>query len=336
MVNVAFVAPHLIETTSRFLEAAARLPGVDLALITTEPADRVPVQLGEYLAAHWRVDDALDPRQIADAVQGLGVRQGPVHRVIGVHGALQVPLAQVREHLGIEGNDVATAHNFRDGARGESLLRVAGVPSARHGVTEGSFDSVLVNGTLVWRSVTHYLRNVWTQPAVLMPGDIGRGEYAELEETALVALKALGLNTGMTHLGWSRRPDGTIAVSEVALHPPGAGICSMLCHAHDFDIYGGWAGLVVYGSFDPPRRASSVGTVFLRGQGTGVVRRVCGLDTVLDELGSVVVGSRLPQPGQLSSSGDEGDGYVMVRHDDTTVVTEALRRLANDVRVELG
>jgi hypothetical protein len=406
MVRVAFVAPYLLETTMRFVEAAARLPGVQLALITTEPAARVPERLRNYLAAHWRVHDGLDPRQVAEAVQGLGGQDGPVQRVIGVLEQLQVPLAQVREHLGIEGIDVATAHNFRDKAQMKSVLRAAGVPCAQHRLVdsaaaaigfadevgfplvvkppagagakstfrlddaddlrvwlqaappapdrvalieefltgeEGSFDSVMVNGTLVWHSVSHYLptplevlRNPWIQWAVLMPRDIARPEYAELGATARTALQALGLNTGLTHMEWFRRPDHTIAVSEVAVRPPGGVISSMLCYAHDFDLYTGWAQLVVYGSFDPPQRQWSVGTVFLRGQGTGIVRGVHGLDGLPDELGSTVVESRLPQPGQMSSSSYVGDGHIIVRHPDTAVVTEALRRLVNGVRIELG
>lgn len=405
MVSVAFLAPYLLETTSRFVEAAARLPGVQLALITTEPADRVPERLREYLAAHWRIDDALDPRQIADAVQGLGAKHGPVQRVIGVLEQLEVPLAQVREHFGIEGIDVATAHKVRDKAQMRSVLRAAGVPCTRHRLAdsataasgfanevgfplvvtpaagggakstfrlddaedlrvwleasppapgpvalleesltgdEGSFDSVMVNGSLVWHSISNYLPTPlevpypWIQRAVLMPRDMERPEYGLIRATALSALRALGLSTGLTHLEWFRRPDGTLAVSGVAMRPPGVGISSMLCHAHDFDIYRGWAQLVVYGCFDPPQRQWSVGAVFLRGQGTGQVRGVHGLDGLPEELGSLVVESRLPQRGQVSASSDEGDGYVMVRHHDTAVVTEALRRLANDVRVELG
>ncbi len=50
----------------------------------------------------------------------------------------------------------------------------------------------------------------------------------------------------------------------------------------------------------------------------------------------MVVESRLPAPGQLSSASYEGDGYVIVRHPDTAAVTEALRRLVTGVRVELG
>jgi len=51
---------------------------------------------------------------------------------------------------------------------------------------------------------------------------------------------------------------------------------------------------------------------------------------------SLVVESRLPEPGQVSSGSYEGDGYVIVRHPDTTVVSDALWRLITGVRVELG
>ena len=114
MAVAGFVAPYLLETTSRFVEAAARLPGVNLAVITCEPADRLPPQLKDSLAGHWRIDDPLDPGQIAAAVQGLGRQLGTVERLLAVLEQLQVPLAQVREHLGIGGMDPVTANNFRD------------------------------------------------------------------------------------------------------------------------------------------------------------------------------------------------------------------------------
>ena len=71
MVTAGFVAPYLLDTTTRFVEAAARLPGVRLALITCEPEDRLPPQLGPHLAGHWRIDDPLDPGQ---------------HRLLPAHG----------------------------------------------------------------------------------------------------------------------------------------------------------------------------------------------------------------------------------------------------------
>ena len=142
MVTAGFVAPYLLDTTTRFVEAAARLPDVRLALITSEPEDRLPPQLRQHLAGHWRIDDPLDPGQIAAAVQGLSRQLGPVERLLAVLEQLQVPLAQVREHLGIPGMDPVTANNFRDKAQMKTVLRAAGVPCARHKLAVGATDAL--------------------------------------------------------------------------------------------------------------------------------------------------------------------------------------------------
>ena len=47
-----FVAPFLAETTTRFVEAAASLPGVSLALVSQDPAERLTPSLRSKLAAH--------------------------------------------------------------------------------------------------------------------------------------------------------------------------------------------------------------------------------------------------------------------------------------------
>jgi hypothetical protein len=406
MVTAAFVAPYLLDTTTRFVEAAASLPGVSMGLVTCEPADRLPPGLRRDLAGHWRIDDPLDAGQIAAAVAGLGGQIGPVQRLLAVLEQLQVPLAQVREHLGIPGMDAAAARNFRDKDQMKTVLRAAGVPCARHRLAdsaasaagfarevgfplvvkppagagakstfrlddqgdldawlavaaptpdrpaqveefltgdEGSYDSVMINGEIVWDSISNYLptplevlRNPWMQWVVLLPRDVSGPEYAPIREVAPVALRALGLDTGLTHMEWFRRPDGSVAVSEVGARPPGAQITSMLCYAHDFDLYRAWAQLMVDGTFEPPVRQWSAGTVYLRGQGSGVIRAVHGLDRLPPGVTGLVIDSRLPAAGQPSSGSYEGDGYITVRDRDTSVVTAALKELLTTVRVELG
>src|SRR3954464_11515393 len=132
MVVAAFVAPYLLPATERFVSVAADLPDVRLGLVTCEPVERIPPELRERLAGHWRVDDALDPRQLAWAVNGLQGQIGRVDRLVGALEQLQVPMAQVREALGIEGMDVRTALNVRDKSRMKETLQAAGVPCARH------------------------------------------------------------------------------------------------------------------------------------------------------------------------------------------------------------
>lgn len=136
MVTAAFVAPYLLDATTRFVLSAARLPGVRLALITSTPIEEVPGEVTSALAGHWRVDDALDPAQIADAVRGLSGQLGRLDRLVGVLEQLQVPLAQVRDALGIEGMDEQSALNVREKSQMKSVLRAAGLPCARHQLVE--------------------------------------------------------------------------------------------------------------------------------------------------------------------------------------------------------
>jgi|HubBroStandDraft_6_1064221.scaffolds.fasta_scaffold00023_34 hypothetical protein len=207
---------------------------------------------------------------------------------------------------------------------------------------EHSFDSVLIDGDLVWHSISRYLptplevlENPWIQWAVLLPRDISGAEFDPIRVDALRGLRALGLQTGLTHMEWFRRPDGTIAISEVAARPPGAQFTSLLSYAHDADMYAAWARLEIFGDFSPPERRYAVGAAYLRGQGSGSVVGIHGLDVLQRELGDLVVEAALPEVGQSSSGTYEGEGHVILRHPETSVVEAGLRRVVEVARVEL-
>ena len=139
--------------------------------------------------------------------------------------------------------------------------------------------------SLVWHSISRYLptplevlENPWIQWAVLLPRDIATPEYDVIRREGVRGLRALGLRTGLTHMEWFRRAGDDIAISEVAARPPGAQFTSLLSYAHDIDMYAAWARLEISGTFDPPERRYSVGAAYLRGQGSGTVLAVHGLD----------------------------------------------------------
>jgi hypothetical protein len=146
------------------------------------------------------------------------------------------------------------------------------------------------------------------------------------------------METGLTHMEWFRRPDGSIAISEVAARPPGAQLMTIVSRAHDFDFVAAWARLMVFGDFAAPPRKYSVGAAYLRGQGNGRgrVKAIHGLDQVQREIGSLVVDAKLPVAGQTPTGSYEGEGFVILRHPETVVVQRALQRLISLVRVELG
>ena len=208
---------------------------------------------------------------------------------------------------------------------------------------EHSFETVSIGGRAVWHSLTHYypsplevLRNPWIQWCLILPREVEEPQYDDIRTVAARALQLLGMETGLTHMEWFRRPDGTIAISEVAARPPGAQIMTVVSRAHDFDFVAAWARLMVFGDFAAPPRKYAVGAAYLRGQGNGRVKAIHGLDQVQREVGSLVVDAKLPSTGQAPTGSYEGEGFVILRHPETAVVQQALKRLISLVRVELG
>lgn len=406
MPAVVFVAPYFLPTTSRFIAAAANVPGVRLGLVSTDPAEKIPPEVSPLLAAHYQVEDALDSSHLLGAVRSVGAQLGGVDRILGPLEELQVPMAQVRAELGVDGVDVETARNFRDKDRMKKVMSAHGLPCARHRLVgsaeeawdfinstglpvvakppsgsgtrntfrlnepdqvdswlrwsppssanptlleefvvgdEYAFDCVFVKGQAVWWNITSYyptplqvMENAWIQWSVVLPRDISGPEYQDIGQAGPAAIAALGLQTGLVHMEWFRRPDGSIAISEAAVRPPGAQFSTLISYAHDFDLYRAWAELVIYEAFDPPPRQYSVGAAYLRGQGKGRVVGITGLEKAQEVAAGMVVEIRLPQEGQSSTAHYEGEGYVIVRHPETARVEEAIRAIVSNVKVSLG
>ena len=406
MPNAVFVAPILSENAAGMIEAAAGLPGVRLAVITQDPAEKMSPALTSAVSAHWRVNDILDPAQLSWAAENLAQRLGSIDSLFGAYEQLQVPLAEVRQALGIKGMSPEVALRFRDKSEMKDVLRAAGLPCARHSLAESadeaiafaqsvgfpvvvkppagagsvatfraddeaslrdavakaapmkgqpalveefivgdefSLETISIDGKSVWHSLTHYypnplhvVRNKWIQWCVVCPREVDDERYDDIKEAGSRALEVLGMDTGLSHMEWFRRRDGSIAISEVAARPPGAQITTLNSRAHDIDFVRAWTELMIFRRFARPTRKYAVGVAFLRGQGNGRIRSVHGLDQIAREIGSLVVDFKLPVPGAAPASSYEGDGYVIVRHPETEVVKKALDRLISVVRVELG
>ena len=208
---------------------------------------------------------------------------------------------------------------------------------------EHSFETISIDGQSVWHSLTHYyptplhvLENPWIQWCLVLPREVDSPRYDDIRAAGRRALEVLGMSTGLTHMEWFRRGDGSIAISEVAARPPGAQITTLVSRAHDIDFVQAWARVMIFGEFDPPERRYAAGAAFLRGQGDGKVKAVHGWDLVQRELRELITDAKLPEVGTAASSSYEGEGFVLVRHPETTVVEEAVMRIVALMRIELS
>ena len=140
MPHVVFVAPRFLENTNRYVAAFAALDGVTLSVVSEDAEAAIPRAFRPRIAGHYRVDHALDGDALTAAVRAIGRGVGPVDRLAGALEQLQLPMAQARDALEIEGIGLQVAQSFRDKDRMKAVLREHGVPVAGSALVESSKD----------------------------------------------------------------------------------------------------------------------------------------------------------------------------------------------------
>jgi hypothetical protein len=129
---VIYATPFFTQNTMGLIKAFTQLEGIRLGVISQEPQEVLPLELRQRFAGHWRVHDALNFDQLSWAAAELARRHGPIERLIAANEQIQLPLAQVRDRLGISGMNSETVLNFRDKGRMKDLFHQHGIPCARH------------------------------------------------------------------------------------------------------------------------------------------------------------------------------------------------------------
>lgn len=191
---------------------------------------------------------------------------------------------------------------------------------------EGFYDTLTVNGEVVFEAVSHYypnvldgMRNRWISPYIITTNRVASEGYTELKVMGRKVIKALGLQTAPTHMEWFFGEKG-LAFSEIGARPPGVRFWDIYCWANDLDLYVEWAKALCYGSCSPkPSRKYSAGLISVRPNQDGHIVGYSGLDRVQERCAGWLGDIHLPAIG--SHTADVGSGYMghawlHVRHPD--------------------
>ena len=183
-------------------------------------------------------------------------------------------------------------------------------------------------------SILEALEDPAVQWRCVMPRDIDDDRYRQFIAQGLDAVRALSVGDAMTHMEGFLLEDGRVCYTDATLRPAGARIAPMLAHAYEIDPHLAWARATLDQSFDGPwSRKFAVGTVFLRGAGSGQIQSIEGFEIVERELKDVIVEVCLPRAGAVKASTYTGDGYVTVRHTETAAVEAALDFVSHTLRI---
>ena len=113
MPHVVFIAPRFLENTNRYVKAFAELD-ITLSVVSGDPATSIPPSVRRRIAGHYKVDNCLDSAQLTHALRAITKGVGKIDRLAGVLEELQLPMAEARDAVGIEGLTAEVARNFRD------------------------------------------------------------------------------------------------------------------------------------------------------------------------------------------------------------------------------
>lgn len=131
MPHIVFIATHFVGNTNRYLKAFTEIEGITLSVISSDPSSSIPPSMRAKIAGHYRIEDCLDSGQLTAATRAIAASIGRVDRLVGFLEELQLPMAEVRDVLGIEGLTTEIARRFRDKDRMKEVLRAANVPVAQ-------------------------------------------------------------------------------------------------------------------------------------------------------------------------------------------------------------
>ena len=209
---------------------------------------------------------------------------------------------------------------------------------------EYTYDTISVDGRVVFENFSWYRprplvgRSVeWISPQTITLRDVHAPELEAGRILGQDVLKALGHDSGFTHMEWYRKSDGEAVFGEIAARPPGAHTVDTMNFACDIDLFTGWADAVVNGTWNQPvERLYNCAIIFKRAQGRGRIQRVEGLDRILAAFGEHIPAMELLPVGAHRRDWVKtllSDGFVFVRHPDLDRTCEIADKVGTDLQL---
>jgi biotin carboxylase len=209
---------------------------------------------------------------------------------------------------------------------------------------EYTYDTITVGGTPRFENVAQYLPRPlvartehWISPVILT--------FRDLEDTRLRdgialgrgVLRALGMETGFTHMEWYRKRDGEVVFGEIGCRPGGARLVDQMNVGSDADLFVEWARAVVHGQVrTPAEKPYHTAIIFKRAEGSGIIRHIDGLERFLARHHAHVMVEELLKPGQARRDWKQtllSDGFLLLRHTDERAALELAHEAARTIRL---
>jgi hypothetical protein len=209
---------------------------------------------------------------------------------------------------------------------------------------EFTFDTVSARGEILYHNVCWYRPkplvarlNEWVSSQSIALRDTDRPDLQKGRALGKDVLRALGFESGYTHMEWFLTPRGEAVFGEIGARAPGGRLVHAMNYSCDADFFAGWAEAVCFGRLSQDtRKKYNVACVFKRASGQGTIRRYEGLDALLGRYGEhipVVELNPIGAPRRDWKNSVVGDGWLVVRHPSLDLTVEIADRIGTDLRI---
>jgi hypothetical protein len=177
--------------------------------------------------------------------------------------------------------------------------------------------------------------NEWISPQVVALRNPDQPELAGGLKMGYEVMKALGFETGFTHMEWYQKADGEVVFGEIGARPPGAHQVDQMNFACDIDVFRGWAEAICFKRMsENVQRLYNVANIYKRAEGTGKIRQISGYENVRRLCGPWLVWDNLLPVGARRRDWRQtlvSDGFLVVRHPELA----ATLRMADEIGTRL-
>ncbi|MBL8982577.1 MAG: ATP-grasp domain-containing protein [Gemmatimonadetes bacterium] len=212
---------------------------------------------------------------------------------------------------------------------------------------EYTYDTICIDGRIVYENVCYYRPNPlvarsteWISPQTIALRDLSTPIVQQGISLGHEVLKAMDFKTGFTHMEWFYTPKGEAIFGEIAARPPGAHTVDLMNFVGDVDLFTGYAEADLKGTFSvSTERKYNVSNIFKRAQGQGRIRRIEGLQRILERYGEHIVHMDLLPVGAERRNWIltlVSDGYVVVRHPDQQACFDISDAVGTDLQLYAG
>ena len=212
---------------------------------------------------------------------------------------------------------------------------------------EFTFDTVCADGRILFENMAFYRprpieekKHEWVSPSAVCLRRIDAPELQDGRRMGHAVLRALGFQTGFSHMEWYRRPEGEVVFGEIGARPPGARMVDVMNYACDIDLFVGWAEAVCHGRFSQPiHRRYNAAIIGKRARGNGRIQRVEGLERLLTDFGSAMAAVEILPIGSQRRDWRRSavsDGYVIVRHPELQTTLKMAERVTHELQIYAG